>query len=89
VIAHLAFGQHHDERLAGAVADDMELGVQSAFRAPDTTGKNPFFKRLAAVRCAFRCVESIMMRSGLGPSPESAAKMRSKTLSRLQRMKRL
>ena len=38
VIAHLAFGEEHDERLSHAVADDMELGVQPAFRA-DTAGK--------------------------------------------------
>ena len=54
VIAHLTFGQHHDERLAGAVADDVELGVQPAFRAADTAGKSPFFRRLPAVRCAFK-----------------------------------
>ena len=89
VIAHLTLGQQHDEGLAGGVADNMELGVQAAFRAPDTTGNSPFFRRLAAVRCAFRWVELIMMRSGLGPWPASAAKTRSKTPSRLQRMKRL
>ena len=68
VIARLAFGKQHDQGLSGAVADDVQLGVQPAFRAPDTIGNIPFFRRLAAVRCAFRCVESIMMRSGLGPT---------------------
>ena len=34
------------------VADGMELGVQPAFGAPDTSGKSPPFNRLAAVRCA-------------------------------------
>jgi hypothetical protein len=48
VIAHLAFGQQHEEGLAGGVADDMELGVQAAFRTPDTTGNSAFFRRLAA-----------------------------------------
>lgn len=62
MIAHLAFGQQHDEQLAGAVADDVEFRVQSAFRAPDTTGNSPFLSRLAAVLCAFRRVESIMIR---------------------------
>ena len=35
------------------------------------------------MRWAFKCVESIMMRWGLGPRLASAAKMRSKTPSRL------
>ena len=51
------------------------LGVQAAFGAPDTSGNRPFFKRLAAVRCAFRCVASIMIRSGLPPLPASSAKI--------------
>ncbi len=50
VIAHLAFAQQQDDRLALGIADGMELGVQAAFRAPDKTGNIPFFKRLAAVR---------------------------------------
>src|ERR1700730_7257962 len=53
----------------------MQLGVQAAFGAPDTSGNRPFFKRLAAVRCAFRCVASIMIRSGLPPLPASSAKI--------------
>ena len=89
VVAHLAFRQEQDERPAVAVADGVELGVQPAFGAPDTAGNIPFLSRLAAVRWAFRWVASIMMRSGFGPSPASPAKMRSKTPSRLQRMKRL
>ena len=62
-----------------AIADSIELGVQSTLCAPDTTGNIPFFRRLAAVRWAFRWVASIMMRSGFGPSPASPAKMRSNT----------
>src|SRR5690606_11881765 len=89
VIAHLAFRQEQDDRPAVTVADGVELGVQPAFGAPDTTGNIPFLSRLAAVRWAFRWVASIMMRSGFGPSPASPAKMRSNTPSRLQRMKRL
>ena len=86
MVAHLALGQHHDDRPALAVADGVELGVQAAFGAPDTTGNIPFLSRLAAVRWAFKWVASIMMRSGLGPSPARLAKIRSKTPSRLQRM---
>ncbi len=89
VIAHLSFREQHNDRTAAFVAHGVELRVQTAFRSPDTTGNSPFLSRLAAVRCAFRCVASIMIRSGLGPSPASPAKMRSKTPSRLQRMKRL
>ena len=89
VVAHLAFRQEQDERPSVTVADGVELGVQPAFGAPDTTGNIPFLSRLAAVRWALRWVASIMMRSGFGPSPASPAKMRSKTPSRLQRMKRL
>jgi DNA invertase Pin-like site-specific DNA recombinase len=45
----------------------VQLEVQAAFGAPDTSGNRPFFKRLAAVRCAFRCVASIITRSDLPP----------------------
>lgn len=50
VVAHLAFRQEQDDRPAVTVADDVELGVQPALGAPDTTGNIPFFSRLAAVR---------------------------------------
>ncbi len=53
------------------------------------SGKEPLFDRLAAVRCAFRCVALLMIRSGFGPSPANPAKMRSNTPNRLQRTKRL
>lgn len=89
VVAHLGFRQEQDERPSVTVADGVQLGVQSALGAPDTTGNIPFLSRLAAVQWAFRCVASIMMRSGLGPSPASAAKILSNTPSRLKRMKRL
>ena len=58
VIAHLAFAEQHHEGSALAVADSMKLGVQAG--APDTSGNSPFFKRLAAVRCALRWVASII-----------------------------
>lgn len=38
VIAHLPFAEHHNQRAALAIADGMELGVQAAFGAPDTSG---------------------------------------------------
>ena len=89
MVAHLSFGQQHGERLAVPVADNMQLGVQTTLGAPDTAGNIPFLSRLAAVRCAFRCVASIMMRSGLGPSAARLAKIRSKTPSLLHLMNRL
>ena len=89
VIAHLPLAEHQDKGLALTIADGVELRVQAAFCAPNATGNSPFFKRLAAVRCAFKCVASIMMRFGFGPWLARAAKMRSKTPSLLQRMKRL
>jgi len=67
VVAHLAFRQEQDERAALAVADGVELGVQPALGSPDTAGNIPFLSRLAAVRWAFRCVASIMMRSDFEP----------------------
>jgi hypothetical protein len=42
LIAHLAFLQQQDDRLAGAIAGGMRLGVQPAFRAPDTRGTSLF-----------------------------------------------
>ncbi len=50
VITHLAFREEQDDRPAVTVADGVQLGVQSAFGPPDTTGNIPFFRRLAAVR---------------------------------------
>ncbi len=89
VVAHLAFGEQQDDRPALAITDGMELGVQPAFGAPDTSGKSPPFRRLAAVRCALRCVASIMIASGSPALPASSAKMRLNTPILLQRMKRL
>lgn len=50
VIAHLALAEQEDEGFAVRIANGVELRVQAAFRAPDTTGKSPFLRRLAAVR---------------------------------------
>jgi len=49
----------------------------------------PFLRRLAAVRCAFRWVASIITVSVATLAPASVAKIRSRTPIRLQRMKRL
>jgi hypothetical protein len=54
VVAHLAFGEQHNQGPPIAVADGMELRVQPAFSASDTSGNSPFLSRLAAVRWALR-----------------------------------
>ncbi len=57
----------------------VSVGEPKLFRDVMVTMRDgPFLSRLAAVRCAFRWVASIMMRSGRGPSPARAAKMRLK-----------
>src|ERR1700744_6607618 len=89
MIAHLALGQQQDDGLALGVAYRVELGVQPALGAPDATRSPPFFRRLQAVRCALRWVESIMIQLGLGPAPANTAKIRPNTPRRLQRTKRL
>ena len=50
VVAHLTFRQQQDDGTSLAVADGVQLGVQTTFGAPDTTGNSPFFSKLAAVR---------------------------------------
>ena len=75
VIAHLALADQHDQRSALAIADGVQLGVQAAFGASDRSGNDPFLTRLAAVRCALRCVASIMSWSGLPPRADKAAKI--------------
>src|ERR1700761_7799444 len=89
MIAHLALGQQQDNGLAPGVAHRVELGVQPALGASDATRSPPFLRRLQAVRCALRCVASIMIQFGLGPSPASSANIRPNTPRRLQRTKRL
>ena len=66
VLTHLTCCKEQSNRLAGTVADCVQLRVQSAFCAPDTAGKSPFLSRLAAVRCALRCVASIINRLSAG-----------------------
>src|SRR3546814_2048974 len=67
----------------------MELRVQAAFGASDTSGNSPFLRRLAAVRCAFGWVASIINWSGFPRLAERAAKILLNTPSLLHRMKRL
>src|SRR3546814_18918618 len=59
------------------------------FRSSDTSGNMPFLSRLAAARCAFRWVASIINWSGLPALAASAAKILLNTPSRRQRLKRL
>ena len=89
VVADLPGSEVQQDRPSGLIADGVQLGVQAAFCSSQTAGKAPFCARLAAVRWAFRCVASIMIRSGFRPSLASATKMRSNTPSRLHRTKRL
>jgi hypothetical protein len=49
VVAHLALRQQPDDRSAFAVADGVELGIQSALGSPDTTGNTPFVE--GSLRC--------------------------------------
>ena len=58
VIARLSGGQEQPHRLAGAVADGVQLRIQTAFRPANTAGERLFLSRLAAVLGAFRCVAS-------------------------------
>jgi hypothetical protein len=60
-IAHLTKGQKEGQRATLAVADHVQLRGQSVRRAPDRPRAEPPFLKLAAVRCAFRCVLSIMI----------------------------
>ena len=89
VVAHLAFAEQHNQRPPVAIAHGMQFRVQAALCAPDTSGNRPFFKRLAAVRWAFRWVASIISRRGLPALRASSAKILLNTPRRLQRTNRL
>ena len=41
MVAHLPFGEQQHDGSAFTVTHGMELGVQPAFGAPDTSGKSP------------------------------------------------
>lgn len=89
IIAYLAFCEGKSKRLSFSVAKRMELGIQSTSCASDTAGKSPFLSRLAAVRCALRCVASIITFPSLPAVFESSRKMLLNMPMRLQRIKRL
>ena len=63
--------QAHSEGTPFAVTNGVQFGIQAAFCGPDMAGKNPPFSKLDAVRCAFRCVASIINVPG---GPPFAAK---------------
>ena len=58
-VGHLTRREEEVQRPALAVAEHVQLGVQAAIPASDRPRTIPFFRRLAAVRCAFRNVLSI------------------------------
>ena len=89
VIADLTRCEEEQQGPPRSIGDCVQLGIQAAFGASDTAGKSPFFSRLAAVLWAFRCVASIIKRSGWPALPAKASKMRLNTPMWLQRMKRL
>jgi len=66
-VAHLTWREEEGQRSASSVADHVQLGVQAALGAADRAQAEPPFERLAAVRCAFRCVLSIMIVSPSTP----------------------
>ena len=56
MFTHLSFCEKKDNWPAGVIANRVQLGVPSAFRAADETGRIPLLSKLAAVRCALGCV---------------------------------
>ena len=89
IVTDLTLGQQQYQRFAVPVANRVQLRVQAALGASDTPGKAPFLSRLAAVRCAFRWVASIITVSVASLAEASSEKMRSKTPISLQRTNRL
>ena len=89
VVAHLAFCEQQYQRLAVTITDRVKFGVQAAPGAPDTPGKAPFLRRLAAVRCAFRWVASTITVSVAVLAAANSANIRSNTPASLHRMNRL
>ena len=89
IVADLALGEQQDQRLALAVADRVQFRVQAALGSSDAAGNSPFLRRLAAVRCALRCVASIITMRVASLPAARAAKILSNTPARLQRTKRL
>lgn len=93
LVNRLPFGQAQDYRPAVTIAHCVQLRVQPAFGASNIpgniSGKRPFFKRLAAVRWAFKWVASIIRQSSASLVAARAANILLKTPGRLQRTKRL
>lgn len=62
VVAHFPFREQYQHGTSLPVADGVQLGVQAPFGTPETSGEHPpFFRRLAAVRWAFKWGASIMI----------------------------
>ena len=67
VIAALASRQMQADRAARAVANSVQFAVHAAFGATDQARIFAPFLRLKAVRCALRCVASIINTSASTP----------------------
>src|SRR5208337_1352085 len=80
--------QEQDAGPAFLVADGMELGVASAFRAADTMSQGPPFPP-PAQRWTLMQELSMNNRSGASSAPASALKMPSQMPRSAQRTKRL
>ena len=89
VIAGGPCGQQQMHRLAGVVAHGVQLRVRAIVRAANTAGDGHFWGRLAAVRWAFRWVESIIRQSLVPGGHANSRKILWKIPARLQRTNRL
>ena len=89
IIAGLPFRKKQDERSAVLITHRVQFGVYAAFRPTNAAGNIPFLSREHAVRCALRCVASIINPSGLSASAASSEKILLNTPIRLHRTNRL
>ena len=85
VITDIARGQQQHAGTAPAIDHRVELGIGAAARDPYAAAEPPFLRPDEAVRCTFRCVESIISLPGGASSATRAAKMRVKMPRSLQR----
>jgi hypothetical protein len=77
-------------RPALGIGNGVQPGVRATLGAPDLASAPPFStRRLDAVRCALRCVASIMNVLCLAPSAAGPAMIRAKTPVSLQRFQGL
>lgn len=83
-VAHRVERQKEGQGSAIAVAAHVPLGAEPAFRAPDRSRRRPF-RRRAVVRCAFRCVPSIISVSPSAPGWARPRKMQANAHRRDQR----